>query len=150
MISEHTMTMLDEVDKYFPMKPSSMGPPKIYLGAKIGRVQLRNGMEMYSMSMSQYVQKEAVKNVKGYIAKKGMAILKNAATSLSTNYSPEIDQSEELEEEEAKCHQSLIGILRWIVEMGWMVTRMEVSAMLSLCQCPERATCSKYFAYLSN
>ena len=38
------------------MKASSIGPPKIYLGAKLGKVQLPNGVEAYAIIMSQFVQ----------------------------------------------------------------------------------------------
>ena len=53
---------LEEVKKYFPMKDSSIVPPKIYLGSKVGEVQLPNGVESYVIIMRQYVH-EAVKNV---------------------------------------------------------------------------------------
>ena len=64
-ISKNPREALMEINKYFPMKPSSIGPPRIYLGAKISRVQLPNGVTAFSMSMSQYVQ-EAVKNVESH------------------------------------------------------------------------------------
>ena len=59
-ISKTPLESLMEINKYFPMKPSSIGPPKIYLGAKITKVQLPNGVVAFAMSMSQYV-KEAVR-----------------------------------------------------------------------------------------
>ena len=55
---------------------------------------------------------------------------------MSIGYSPELDQSEELGEEEALYYQSLIGTLRWIVEMGRVDVCMEVSAMSSYVAMP--------------
>ena len=37
----------------------------------------------------------------------------------------------ELDDEEANYYQSLIGILRWLVEMGRVDISVEVSALLS-------------------
>ena len=33
---------LELIQRYFPMKDSSIGPPNIYLVAKVGKVQLTN------------------------------------------------------------------------------------------------------------
>ena len=54
-VSMHPREALLEIDKYFPMKQASIGPPKIYLGAKISKVQLPNGVDAFAMSMSQFV-----------------------------------------------------------------------------------------------
>ena len=35
-----------ELDKYFKMKPNSIGPPKSYLGAGIRKVELENGAKV--------------------------------------------------------------------------------------------------------
>ena len=49
-VSKHPREALLEIDKYFPMKPASIGPPKIYLRAKISNVQLPNGVNAFAMS----------------------------------------------------------------------------------------------------
>ena len=41
-----------------------------------------------------------------------------APTPLSNGYRPEIDLSPELEELDTAYYHSLIGVLRWIVEIG--------------------------------
>ncbi len=73
---------LEELDKYFPMKPGSIGPPKIYLGAKISKVQLPNGVEAFAMSSSQYVQ-EAVKNVERFLTNRNMALNRGGKRELT-------------------------------------------------------------------
>ena len=50
-ISKMPMESLMEINKYFLMKPSSIGPPKIYLGTKMTKVQLPNGVVAYAMSI---------------------------------------------------------------------------------------------------
>ena len=149
-VSKHPREVLLEIDKYFPMKPASIGPPKIYLGAKISKVQLPNGVNVYAMSMSQYVQ-EAVKNVEQYLKKRDLALVKKASTPMTTNYSPELDGSEELGSDDATYYQSLIGVLQWIVEMGRMDICMEVSAMSSFVAMPREGHIQQVlhiFAYL--
>ena len=46
-----------------------MGDPDIYLGAKLRKVTLENGVEAWPMSPSKYVQEE-VKNAKNYLQEK--------------------------------------------------------------------------------
>jgi hypothetical protein len=38
------MTVLDKINGYMPLKPSSVGDPDIYLGAKLRRIHLKNGV----------------------------------------------------------------------------------------------------------
>ena len=45
-------------------------------------------------------------------------VLEDADTPLTTTYRPELDVSRELNVADAAYYQSLIGILRWIVELG--------------------------------
>ena len=61
-ISENPREALVEIDKYFPMKKGSISEPDVYLGAKLRKVLLDNGVEAWSFSPAQYVT-ESVKNV---------------------------------------------------------------------------------------
>ena len=45
----------EELGKYFGLKPGSIGPPKIYLGGKMRKVTLDNGVDAWSFSSAQYV-----------------------------------------------------------------------------------------------
>jgi hypothetical protein len=38
------MTILDRINGYMPLKPSSVGDPDIYLGAKLKQTRLSNGV----------------------------------------------------------------------------------------------------------
>jgi hypothetical protein len=58
--------LMQKLDKSFPMKEGSIGPPNIYLGAKLSKVKLPNGVEAWAMSPSKYVQ-EALANAKDYL-----------------------------------------------------------------------------------
>ena len=52
----------EEIGKYFNLKEKSIGPPDVYLGGKMRRVNLENGSKAWAFSSSQYVV-EAVKNL---------------------------------------------------------------------------------------
>ena len=129
-ISERPKEQLMEIDKYFKLKPDSVGPPKIYLGAKLTREVLPNGAKAWSISSSKYIQ-DSVSNLEKKIAKKGLKLRPGIKAPLSSKYRPEVDISPELEAEDASFYQSLIGSLRWIVEMGRIDICCEVSMMAS-------------------
>ena len=61
-ISHDAMAALDLMDKFFMTKEGSIGDPDIYLGAKLRKVQLDNGVFAWGMSPAKYVQ-EVVRNV---------------------------------------------------------------------------------------
>ena len=70
----------------------------------------------------------------------------------SSNYRPEADISPELPPHIASYYQSLIGILRWIVELGRADIVMETSAMASMMALPREGhlkTVFQMFAFLS-
>ena len=125
----------NEIGKYWTMKKDSIGPPKVYLGNKISKVLLENGALAWAFSSSQYVQL-AVSNVEDYLKKTGEKLPSRASTPFPTNYRPEIDTTKELNPTKAAYYQSLIGILRWVVELGRMDITCEVSMMASMMALP--------------
>ena len=76
-----------------------------------------------------------------------------ALTPLTSNYRPDIDITEELGEDEASYYHSLIGVLRWIVELGRVDICCEVSMVsshLALPQCGHLAQVLHIFASLKS
>jgi hypothetical protein len=57
------MPVLDKLNQYFTLKPSSVGNPSMYLGAKLKLTQMSNGVWVWGMSPSKNI-KEAVSNCK--------------------------------------------------------------------------------------
>ena len=107
------------------------GPPTIYLGGRVCKVRLENGVWAWSFCSSQYVQ-SAIKNVEEYVGRPENTHLKipsKAETPLTTSYRPELDVSPELMPRDSAYYQSLIGILQWIVELGRINICLEVSIM---------------------
>ena len=56
-------------------------------------------------------------------------MVRRATTPFLHNYRPEVDTSPELNPEDASYYQSLIGILRWMVELGRVDICCQVSMM---------------------
>ena len=135
-IMEHPEKFLrDELGTRFTLKESSIGPPKQYLGNKVSQVTLENGTQCWSFSSSQYVQ-NAVKNVEDQLHKTGEKLPTRVRSPWPTNYRPESDITPELSSFKATYFQSLIGVLRWIVELGRADIAMETSALASMMALP--------------
>ena len=67
MVIHHTVSrILLRIDKYFTLKPSSIGETVIYLGANFIKMTLPNGVWCWSTILSKYVQ-EVVKNYEIHI-----------------------------------------------------------------------------------
>ena len=90
---------------YFKLKEESIGHPTIYLGGKVSKVVLPNGVEAWAFSASQYVQ-EAVAKVEAHLKKQNMKLCNKATLPLVNDYRPEIDQSRELDDEGVTYYQS--------------------------------------------
>ena len=56
-------------------------------------------------------------NVEQYLKVKENKLIAKAPAPFQNNYSPEIDMIEELGDNYAAYYHSLIGVLRWIVEL---------------------------------
>lgn len=151
VISDRAEKVLrDEIGQYFILKDESIGPPSQYLGGKLRQVKLNNGTDAWAFGSSQYVQ-AAVTNVEDYLATKGEKLVAKAPTPMSNGYRPEIDLSPELAEKDASYYYSLIGILRWIVELGRVDICCEVSMMSSHLALPRKGHLEEVlhiFAYL--
>jgi hypothetical protein len=68
-IADKPQAILDDVNLYFNLKPESVGHPNIYLGSKVSKAEMANGVECWCNSSCQYV-KEAIRNTEEYIKKK--------------------------------------------------------------------------------
>ena len=134
----------DELGSRFTIKPKSIGPPTQYLGNKTTEVTLENGKKCWSFSSSQYVQ-NAVSNVETFLKERDTKLPSKTKSPWSSNYRPEIDTTPELDPTEAAYYQSLIGILRWIVELGRGDICMEVSAMASMMALPREGHLDQLF-----
>ena len=105
--------------------------PKMYLGSDISSFDHEKGT-CYAMGSDSYV-KEAVRVVKQRMNEDGLKFrtYKRSPQSPFTclSYRAELDVSEECNFEQASYYQNLIGVLRWIIELGRVDILTEVSIL---------------------
>jgi Reverse transcriptase (RNA-dependent DNA polymerase) len=107
-----------------------LGEPERYLGAQVGRFNLKHGElvvgHCWYLSAEKYI-KVAIDNIETRIGAK----LEYAKVQLplESNYKPELDNSPELDDQQTNYYQSIIGVLQWIVELGRIDIAYEVGTM---------------------
>ena len=137
---EITMSMIGEISR---IKPGSVTAPKMYLGADIQKweYQASDGQlnECYALAANSYV-KEAIKNAKSQLRKYGLEYPKGKQYTQipfsNSMYRPELDQTQECDAEQTNLYQNLIGVLRWICELGSVDILYEVSVLLQYLSSP--------------
>ena len=152
-ISHDTEPTMKELGKLYRLKPESMGEPTRYLGANIAKYQVDDGSEKWSMSSEDYVR-NAIKNLEILLMEEEAELntsKRSTERPYPANYRPEIDVTPLLGPVLVTRYQNLIGILRWMVELGRLDIYTEVS-MLSSYLCSPRMGHLKavysIFAYL--
>ena len=136
IIDQTPSKYMEMVSKDFTIKPGSVEVPKMYLGADIGKVSYPDGSYAWTMSSEGYVKK-VVANIKKKLEKdNGCFDKKLSDPSISTpqpfsstKYRPELDTSVECSKEQTTLYQNIIGILRWVVELGRIDIAFEVSLL---------------------
>ncbi len=92
-------------------------------------IQHENGVWTWGFSPSKYV-KEATSNCKKYLEEKKFYRLHCLMPNLfPTDYRLELDRSVELLPENASYYQSLMGVCRWMIELGRVDISSEVSTL---------------------
>jgi hypothetical protein len=121
---------LERLDEYFKMKEGSIQVPTFYMGAKLKKTALPNGMVEWDMSSSKYVQ-SAVQNIKEYMAALpgDQKLMKKASGSFAEGYKPDLDESPGLDTTRANFYHSQIEIMRWCVELGCIDIITKVSIL---------------------
>jgi hypothetical protein len=130
VLSHDTKPTMDAIASLYKLKEGSVGEPTQYLGANVGKYQLPDGRECWSMSGRDYV-KNAVKNVETMLEKEGMKLRSKADRPMPSGYRPEVDVSNELAPDLVTRYQGLIGVLRWACELGRIDILVEVSMLSS-------------------
>ena len=131
IISHEPKVHLNRLNQFYEFNMASVGTPERYLGTDIGRCTMPNdatGAEYWSMSSHSYVR-NAVQNVKLLLNEEGRGLKSTAKTPFTTTYRPELDTTDELNDELSSRYSQLIGVLRWAVELGRIDIYYEVSVL---------------------
>ena len=138
VVHHDAMPVLKKNDQFMKLKPDSVGDPDIYLGAKLKRVELENDVWCWTLSPSKYVQ-EAVRNCEKHLGDKydgKFSLKKTAPNPFPIGYEPELDVSPLLPPDQASYYNSIVGIMRWMVELGRVDIAVEVSQVSSFLSMP--------------
>ena len=127
-ISCDARRILTEIQRTFRFKNDKIEAPEYYLGAKLQEKAI-NSVKCWTITSLDYV-KAAVKNVEEAIKRTRRRLpTTNIDTPMNTTYSPELDVTEELDDESVTFFQELIGVLRWATEIGRVDILLEVSLL---------------------
>ena len=140
VIHHDSLSILKIINSYFKLKPSSIGDPDIYLGAKVKKMTLTNGTWCWALRPSKYVQEDfrkceqALRDTYGGTYK----LPKNAPNPFLRRYKPETDMTTPLSPELSSYYQSLIGIMSCMVEIGRIYIATKVSLLRSRNAYPQK------------
>jgi hypothetical protein len=149
------MTVLNSINGYMPLKPSSVGDPDIYLGAKLKMTLLDNRIWAWGLSHSKYVA-HVVKKCAKHLTNKlnnHFCLPQQAHNPFPYDYCPESDLSDPLDPECSSFYQHLITVMRWMVKLGHIDIATEVSLLSSHLAYPRKGnlkTALHIMSYLSH
>ena len=123
---------LNKIDKFFKMKAGSLEDPDIYLGAKVKQMKINNGVTAWAISPSKYVN-GAVNICEKWIQENMRENMYSSRdpNPFPTDIDPDLDTTNELDEDQATYYQSQIRILCWIIELGRIDIATEASLLAS-------------------
>jgi hypothetical protein len=128
---------MDRLRTIYTLKEGSVKKPDLYLGASIKTVTMQDGNHAYALSSDAYVARAIVEVQRQLIDLKPGMQLKRVSTPMATGYRPELDSTPELNPQMASYYMSLMGILRWAIELG-RVDIMVEAGLLSRFQAAPR------------
>ena len=121
---------LIKIETFFKMKAGSIGDPDIYFGSTVKPMKMNNGVKAWAIIPSKYVN-EAVNNCEKWVQENtpGHKQGNRATNPFPTDNDPDLDTTNEHDEDQAAYYQSKIGILHWIIELGRIDIATEVSLL---------------------
>eukprot|EP00804_Cyclotella_cryptica_P023959 CCRYP_010055-RA/>CCRYP_010055-RA protein AED:0.45 eAED:0.45 QI:0/-1/0/1/-1/1/1/0/115 len=66
VVHHNPKRIMDRINSFLPLKPGSVGPPEMYLGAELKRKTFEDCITAWGLSPAKYVQ-QAVKNVETFL-----------------------------------------------------------------------------------
>ena len=116
VISHAPENVMKQIQERFEFKNNVWTDPDTYLGTKIEKKEL-NGKRVWTMTSREYIKASLVE-IENKLERTGQRLPTKAYTPMTSNYSPELDGSPELDADNTTYFQELIGILWWAVELG--------------------------------
>jgi Reverse transcriptase (RNA-dependent DNA polymerase) len=129
---ENPQKFMDELALRFTLKEGSVQEPTLYLGADVLKWYIAESEEpgkvRWALASTKYT-KRAIADLEVELDAIGKRLPTKVTTPLAGSYRPELDQTTELNAERQNYFQGLIGVLRWICELGRLDILMPVSML---------------------
>ena len=141
---------MDYLRSVYTLKDGSVKEPDYYLGADVRIHELASGEKAWALSSDTYV-KRAIEEVERELSYVGKQLKKKVTSPFASNYRPELDATPELDEKRASYYASLMGVLRWCIELGRIDIIVEVGLLARFQACPREGHLDQLFhvfAYL--
>jgi hypothetical protein len=156
VVDHEPKVIMDYMASRYTLKPGSVMEPTVYLGAQVSKYYIDGATNpekpRWAMSSEKYV-KQAVADVETELEKIDQCLPTKVTTPVSQGYRPELDQSRELDAKRGQYYQSLIGVLRWICELGRIDVLVAVSMLSRYVVSPREGHLQQLFhifAYLKH
>ena len=133
--SERPQKIMDYLSEQYTLKNGSVKEPDVYLGADVKKFTVDTDKYAWGISPDTYV-KSAVTEVERKLSEMGKKLANRVSTPMTSGYRPELDATPELKPEQASYYQSLIGVLRWAVELGRVDIIVETGKLSRYCVAP--------------
>lgn len=149
IVSEFPQNILDKFKSNYNYRLKDVGEPSRFLGAKIGRVVVE-GKDSWFISAQDYLEK-ALATIEETYGKLEQLFKTRMDTPAPTDFHPEIDSTEFLDDDTTTLYQSYIGILRWAVELGRIDLNHFASTMAKFSASPREGhlfALIRFFAYV--
>ena len=143
MVHHNPRCIMKQIGRFLPPRLTQLVPPRCTSGPSSRRRPLR----MVQLSPSKYVQ-QSVKNVETFLKNYWdgrYSLPKGADNPFPCDYAPNKDVSLQLQTYVAKFHVQLIGILRWMCELGRIDICTEVSMLFSYSMILVRDTWTQHY-----
>lgn len=148
--SENPQAFMNYLSTVYTLKKGSVKEPDLYLGADVKKFPTSIGRSAWGISPDSYI-KSAVREVEKKLEAVGQKLGTRCATPMTSGYRPEMDGTPELSPDQANYYQSLIGVLRWAVELGRIDIIVETGMLSRYCVSPRLGHLDQVlhiFAYL--
>ena len=125
------MAVLNNLGKYFKLNPGSAGEPDMYLGAKLRQITLINNVGAWGMIPLKCVR-EADKIFAKHVKDNFLGNYTLSARSENLffmGHEAFMDTYKALNPAEEYYFQSIIGVMRWMIEIGRIDIATEVSLL---------------------
>jgi hypothetical protein len=140
----------------YTLKEGSVKEPDAYLGAEVKKWTIDGSdnptKTRWAMSSDLYV-KRALADVERELASVDQKLPTKEPTPMAQGYRPEIDVTTELDARRANYFQGLIGVLRWMCELGRIDILYDVAVLSSHLAMPREGHLDQVFhifAYLKH